>query len=430
MVIQGACQCGQPFSVPDQFAGQQGKCQKCGNIMTIPAANPPASDPFANPPAANPPASDPFAALPGSPLPNSPLPNSPLPSSPLPGSPSAGGPPSGGGTPPSKKKKKKKKKKQASEGFSLTEMINPRLAILLGVMGVLFVILAATYMFSSTPETDATILVKYKSVLTRIQIELDEVEDAAAAAERLTEFQAEIADIHRSARPLGWTNGNPTENVQKDYPEDHTQLEQLKRQVADLRATLLSDASVAETLRGPLDEINQLMSLPASNAMVAHGGGSSGSAYVPVATSDGPVQANSNSPSVQQEIRSLTGKWTVTRAGKPDELQSPSDELTVTFTHDEMTTTSPTRPTRVAQYVLDPTRLPKAIDFTIAGIISQGIYEIQGDTLRILTGKNRPVNFSPSAERMVMIVMIRAKDRTGRTPVPPAVSTPPSNQIV
>jgi len=35
-LIQFTCQCGKPFSVPDEFGGRRARCKQCGNTLTVP----------------------------------------------------------------------------------------------------------------------------------------------------------------------------------------------------------------------------------------------------------------------------------------------------------------------------------------------------------------------------------------------------------
>jgi uncharacterized protein (TIGR03067 family) len=88
--------------------------------------------------------------------------------------------------------------------------------------------------------------------------------------------------------------------------------------------------------------------------------------------------------------------------------KAPADGLrglTVTFAGDKYTVKKGDEVIQVGTQKLDPSRSPKAIDVKVTeglkkGAVMLGIYEIDGDTLRVCfdeAGKKRPTEFRSAA---------------------------------
>jgi uncharacterized protein (TIGR03067 family) len=123
---------------------------------------------------------------------------------------------------------------------------------------------------------------------------------------------------------------------------------------------------------------------------------------------------------VAKEVKKFQGVWTfesVEVGGK----KAPADELagvTMTFAGDKYTVKKGDDVIQVGTQKLDPSKSPKAIDVKIVeglntGKVMQGIYEIDGDTLKVCfdeSGKTRPTEFkSPAGSETFVNVHKRAK---------------------
>lgn len=127
-MIMGKCQhCGRAFQVKASFAGRQGQCTGCGQMMTIPTS-PQAS------PQTTAAASDPFADLPPIDFPAVPSADANLPSYAAPSQPSP---------PTATKKKRKKKLRRGDSGCAKASLICGMLSFCLNILaGIPAVILA------------------------------------------------------------------------------------------------------------------------------------------------------------------------------------------------------------------------------------------------------------------------------------------------
>ena len=78
----------------------------------------------------------------------------------------------------------------------------------------------------------------------------------------------------------------------------------------------------------------------------------------------------------------------------------------------------------VSTYTLDPSTTPKSIDMTTGGRTKPGIYDLQGDTLRLCMSENtdeRPTAFDsqPNSVNDVVLTMKRVKpDASPESTVP------------
>ncbi len=114
---------------------------------------------------------------------------------------------------------------------------------------------------------------------------------------------------------------------------------------------------------------------------------------------------------VKEEANKLQGTWSVTAADR-DGTKAPDDEIkkiTLTIKGDKLTA----RRTEEMSFTIDPTQKPKWIDVTYTdgerkGESSQGIYELEGDTLKICVsrGNTRPNDFEtkPESQRHLMVL--------------------------
>jgi uncharacterized protein (TIGR03067 family) len=110
---------------------------------------------------------------------------------------------------------------------------------------------------------------------------------------------------------------------------------------------------------------------------------------------------------VEKELKKFHGVWTfesVEAGGK----KVPADGLTgltVTFAGDKYTVKKGHEVIQVGTQKLDPSKSPKTIDVKVTeglkkGAVMLGIYEIDGDTLRVCfdeEGKKRPTEFKSAA---------------------------------
>jgi uncharacterized protein (TIGR03067 family) len=124
-----------------------------------------------------------------------------------------------------------------------------------------------------------------------------------------------------------------------------------------------------------------------------------------------------------KEQEKLAGVWQVEMYEYEGRQAAPAvvQEMKLTFTNDRLTLTKPrSGPDRVFTFKLDPTKTPKAIDTTAQdgpykGEVARGIYDLDGDRLRICLPddpviRERPTTFETKAgSRLVLLVMKRTK---------------------
>jgi len=123
---------------------------------------------------------------------------------------------------------------------------------------------------------------------------------------------------------------------------------------------------------------------------------------------------------MEKEFKKFHGVWTfesVEAGGK----KAPADELkgaTIIFEGHKFTVKKGDEVIQVGTHKLDPSKSPKSIDVTMTeglnkGAVMLGIYEIDGDTLRVCfdeEGKKRPTEFkSPAGSQTFVNVHKRAK---------------------
>ncbi len=102
--------------------------------------------------------------------------------------------------------------------------------------------------------------------------------------------------------------------------------------------------------------------------------------------------------SQDDEAKKLQGNWTVVAleaGGKPvPEEQVKAVNLQLTFKENKLTTQSAGE-TKEGTFKLDPTKKPKEIDVTFGVKTSKGIYQLEGDTLKLcLSEGERPTEFA------------------------------------
>ena len=135
-----------------------------------------------------------------------------------------------------------------------------------------------------------------------------------------------------------------------------------------------------------------------------------------VLTASGGIGARvDDKADVEKELKKFQGTWTfesVEAGGK----EVPADlfkGMTVTFEGDRYTVKKGDEVIQVGTQKLDPSKSPKTIDVTMIegpnkGAVMLGIYEIDGDTLKVCfdpQGKKRPTEFktAPGSENFVNI---------------------------
>jgi uncharacterized protein (TIGR03067 family) len=128
------------------------------------------------------------------------------------------------------------------------------------------------------------------------------------------------------------------------------------------------------------------------------------------------VAADAKDDAVKKDMDALQGKWQITsltRDGKDQDV--PKDAVRV-VKDDKYTVTPRPGVTIEGTFKIDPTAKPKTIDTTPTtgdnkGKTSLGIYEIDGDTLKICwapAGKDRPTEFK-SAEGSGVFLAVHKK---------------------
>jgi uncharacterized protein (TIGR03067 family) len=112
---------------------------------------------------------------------------------------------------------------------------------------------------------------------------------------------------------------------------------------------------------------------------------------------------DSKEEAAAKELKQLAGTWIPTSAQVNGSIASPEEvrKMKVVLAGEKWTLHLEGK-TAEATFKIDPTKKPKTIDFHPAnakGQVLVGIYELNGDTLRIClpepsTGKERPTEFS------------------------------------
>jgi uncharacterized protein (TIGR03067 family) len=114
----------------------------------------------------------------------------------------------------------------------------------------------------------------------------------------------------------------------------------------------------------------------------------------------------------QKEREKLQGTWTVEGGEVNGSPLSPREKkASWVFEKDRLTWVAGTTKQRLT-FRLDPNKIPKAIDIHSDGAQFQGIYRLEGDTLRVAYGKERPTAFkAPRGSKHVLVVLKRHKGK-------------------
>ncbi len=116
----------------------------------------------------------------------------------------------------------------------------------------------------------------------------------------------------------------------------------------------------------------------------------------------------------KDDPKDIQGTWTIVSGERGGEV-TPADALkdaTVIFAGNKFTAKINDR-TREGTFKLDPAKKPKTIDVTIDDKDGLGIYELNGDNLKISfnpPGDERPADFrTKEATRQMTLILKRAK---------------------
>jgi uncharacterized protein (TIGR03067 family) len=133
------------------------------------------------------------------------------------------------------------------------------------------------------------------------------------------------------------------------------------------------------------------------------------------AASVGSVALADEKVDLEKEVGRFQGAWTF-ESSESGGKKLPIDELkglTLIFEGDKHTVKKGDKVIQVGTQKLDPTKSPKTIDVTLAegpikGTVMLGIYEIDGDTLKVCfdpQGKKRPTEFksAPGSDDFVNV---------------------------
>jgi uncharacterized protein (TIGR03067 family) len=133
------------------------------------------------------------------------------------------------------------------------------------------------------------------------------------------------------------------------------------------------------------------------------------------AASGGSSALADDKADLEKEVRRFQGTWTF-ESSKSGGKELPADvlkALILTFEGDKHTVKKGDEVIQVGTQKLDPSKSPKTIDVTMTkgpnkGTVMLGIYEIDGDTLRVCfdpQGKKRPTEFksAPGSDNFVNV---------------------------
>jgi uncharacterized protein (TIGR03067 family) len=120
---------------------------------------------------------------------------------------------------------------------------------------------------------------------------------------------------------------------------------------------------------------------------------------------------NKRDDAIKKELKNLRGTWVPTSGKANGSVPSPKElrKMKVVLAGDKWTLHFEGK-TAEATFKIDPTKKPKTIDLhpkTAKGQVVVGIYELEGDTLKICmpepsTGKKRPTEFSGKDGKSLM----------------------------
>jgi uncharacterized protein (TIGR03067 family) len=109
----------------------------------------------------------------------------------------------------------------------------------------------------------------------------------------------------------------------------------------------------------------------------------------------------------------IQGSWVLAsgeRDGKPLPDQAIQD-IKLIFSGDKLTTQHKDRKTE-ATFKLDAQKTPKQIDLDLGGRVGKGIYQLDGDNLKIVhgvLGDDRPTDFPNAGSGLTVLVLKRQK---------------------
>ncbi len=122
---------------------------------------------------------------------------------------------------------------------------------------------------------------------------------------------------------------------------------------------------------------------------------------------------------IKKDKASLQGTWKVTSSVSKG-VKAPPEEIFLIFRGDAILIREDGKTAENFSFLLDPTKKPKEIDLTLKvgaqkGRVDRGIYQIDGDTLRICIQSNkdapRPGEFaSPPNSELWLVILQRTKE--------------------
>lgn len=125
------------------------------------------------------------------------------------------------------------------------------------------------------------------------------------------------------------------------------------------------------------------------------------------------------SQAIKKDKASLQGTWKVASSISKG-VKAPPEEIFLIFRGDAILVREDGKTAENFSFVLDPSKKPKEIDLTIKvgaqkGRVDRGIYQLDGDTLRICIQSNkdapRPSEFtSPRDSELWLVILQRTKE--------------------
>ena len=125
--------------------------------------------------------------------------------------------------------------------------------------------------------------------------------------------------------------------------------------------------------------------------------------------------ADATEEAVKKEMAKLEGAWTVVSAERDGSKASEDvvKKVKITFAKDKLVVKQGDKTIEMS-YALDPSKNPKTIDITYLdgdrkGEVSQGIYALDGDNLKICMhrGSNRPPEFETRADSQRHLIVLK-----------------------